>query len=205
MREQITLLRAFLTGTDLRKIALRCALGLLAAACIGYWAAGQSPEVAEALLQQFMDTVQEAGVVDDVGNFSPFGLLKNNWTAMLTIVAYGFLPFIFFPVIALLTNGVLMGVLASWYHSQGMGFGLFLAGILPHGVFELSALVLSTACGMTLCRNMNRLVTSSPDRVPMVELFCDLLRVLLLVVAPLTVAAAFIEAYVTPIVMGLFM
>ena len=39
----------------------------------------------------------------------------------------------------------------------------------------------------------------------MVELLCGLLRVLLLTVMPLTVAAAFIEAYVTPAVMALFL
>ena len=39
----------------------------------------------------------------------------------------------------------------------------------------------------------------------MVELLSDLLRVMLLIVLPMTVAAAFIEAYVTPLVMSLFM
>ena len=82
---------------------------------------------------------------------------------------------------------------------------LYLAGILPHGIFELPALLISAACGVCLCRNMSRLVTSSPKRVPMVELLSDLLRVMLLIVLPMTVAAAFIEAYVTPLVMSLFM
>ena len=79
------------------------------------------------------------------------------------------------------------------------------AGILPHGIFELPALVLSIACGVYLCRNMCRLVTSSPRRVPMVALLGDLLRVLVVLVAPMTVAAAFIECYVTPVIMGLFL
>ena len=39
----------------------------------------------------------------------------------------------------------------------------------------------------------------------MVELLSDLLRVMLLVVLPLTVLAAVMECYVTPVVMGLFM
>ena len=38
----------------------------------------------------------------------------------------------------------------------------------------------------------------------MVELAGDLLRVMLLLVFPLTVAAAVMEAYVTPLVAGLF-
>ena len=52
---------------------------------------------------------------------------------------------------------------------------------------------------------MCRLVVSSPDRVPMLELLEELLRVVVLVIAPLTAAAAFVECYVTPVVMGFFM
>ena len=52
---------------------------------------------------------------------------------------------------------------------------------------------------------MGRIVTSSPQRVPMVDLLSSLLRVLLFLVMPMTVLAAFLEAYVTPIVMALFL
>ena len=55
------------------------------------------------------------------------------------------------------------------------------------------------------CKEMCRIVTSSSQRVPLVELASDLLRVLLLVVLPLTVLAAVMECYVTPVVMGLFL
>ena len=113
--------------------------------------------------------------------------------------------YFFLPLLSIAVNGLLMGLLAAWYHSNGISLGLYLAGILPHGIFELPALLLSAACGVCLCRNMCRLVVSSPKRTPMVELLCDLLRVMLLIVLPMTVAAAFIEAYVTPVVMALFM
>ena len=134
-----------------------------------------------------------------------FGLLMNNWRAMLLSAAYGFIPFLFLPVISLLVNGALLGIMASYYMTHGMSMLLFLAGILPHGVLELPALVLSIACGACLCRNMCRLAVSSPQRIPMVELLGDLLRVLVLLVAPMVVAAAFIECYITPVIMGLFL
>ena len=63
----------------------------------------------------------------------------------------------------------------------------------------------AVACGFCLCKNMCRIVTSSSQRVPLVELASDLLRVLLLIVLPLTVLAAVMERYVTPVVMGLFL
>ena len=82
---------------------------------------------------------------------------------------------------------------------------LYFAGLLPHGVFELTALVLSIACGIHLCISLNRMILKSSRHVPMVETLSDLLRVMLLLVAPMTIAAAIIEAYITPIVMSLFM
>ena len=204
LHEHVRLLGQFLR-TDFKKIALLCALAMLAAIVLGFALGLLSPETVDMALTQFMAMIEDAGVVDSAGNLSPFGLLTNNWTAMLTAALYGFVPFLFLPLLSIAVNGLLMGLLAAWYHSNGISLGLYLAGILPHGVFELPALLLSAACGVCLCRNMCRLVVSSPKRTPMVELLCDLLRVMLLIVLPMTVAAAFIEAYVTPVVMALFM
>ena len=204
LKEQLHLLGQFLRS-DFKKVLLGCALAMAGAILLGAVLGFLSPEAVNMVLEQFMAMVEEAGVMDSAGNLSPFGLLTNNWTAMLVSVVYGFVPFLFLPVLTLVSNGALVGLMAAWYQSSGLSLGLFLAGTLPHGVFELPALIIASACGVCLCRNMCRLVTSSPNRLPMVELLSDLLRVLLLVVMPMTVAAAFIEAYVTPVVMALFM
>lgn len=202
--EQFGLLRDFLRGS-FRRTLLWCALGLLLSAGLGFAIAKLEPDVVDQVLSFFTQMIQEAGVVDEAGTFSPFALLTNNWRAMLVSILYGFIPFLFLPAVTLLVNGALLGILAGWYHSQGISLALYLAGILPHGVLELPALVLSAACGVVLCRNMCKLVTSDPKRTPMVDLLSDLLRVLLLLIAPMVVAAAFIEAYLTPYVMELFL
>ena len=204
LKEQLHLLGLFLRS-DFRKVLLGCTLGMAGAILLGAVLGFLSPETVNMVLEQFMAMVEEAGIMDSAGNISPFGLLTNNWTAMLMAVVYGFVPFLFLPAITLVSNGMLIGLMAAWYQSSGLSLGLFLAGILPHGIFELPALIFASACGVCLCRNMCRMVTSSPNRLPMVELLSDLLRVLLLVVLPMTVAAAFIEAFVTPVVMALFM
>lgn len=204
LREQRSLLGEFMRS-DFRRYLFWCAIGLTAAFALGLGSAAVRPDLAETALDAFAQQVEQAGVLDGEGGMSVFALLMNNWRAMLLSAAYGFIPFLFLPVISLLTNGALLGIMASFYLAHGMSMLLFLAGILPHGVFELPSLVLSIACGARLCVNMCRLVTSSPKRTPMVELLGDLLRVLVLLVAPMTVAAAFIECYVTPVVMGLFL
>ncbi len=202
-REQAALLRTFLR-TGFRRTVLWCGLGMAAAGVLGFAAARIRPGLAEELINAFREQVTQSGVVDEEGAMSVFALLMNNWRAMLLTAMYGFIPFLFLPLISLLVNGALLGVVTAAYHANGMSMALLLAGLLPHGIFELPAMVLSIACGVQLCRNMCLLVTSSPRRVPMVELLGDLLRVMVLLVAPMTVAAALIECYVTPLVMWLF-
>ena len=204
LQEQTGLLGDFFRGGFRRTVGL-CALGMLAAALLGVGTGLMFPEDAAQVMDSFMAQVAESGVIDEQGEMSVFALLMNNWRAMLTSAAYGFIPFLFLPLLSLLTNGLLLGILAALLQAGGIPSPAYLAGILPHGIFELPALVLSVACGVTLCRNMCRMVVSSPKRVPLLALLEELLRVLVLLVAPLTVAAAFVECYITPFVMNLFL
>lgn len=204
LTEQLALLGDFLR-TDFLRTVRRCALGMLAAAVLGAALAAIEPEVVADVMESFMEQIQKAGVIDEAGNMSVFSLLTNNWMAMLFSALYGFIPFLFLPMFSLLANGSLLGMMAVVYLANDMSLAAFLAGILPHGIFELPALVLSISCGICLCRNMCRIVTGNDQRIPLVELCSDLLRVLLLVVLPLTALAAVMECYVTPVVMGMFL
>ncbi len=204
LREQYSLLGKFLRSGFGKTVSL-CAKGMLAAVAFGVFAAFFYPGVIETALDSFAAMVEEAGVINEDGSMSVFALLFNNWWAMLISAAYGFIPFIFLPILSLISNGMILGVFGAFYVQNGLGILAYLAGILPHGIFELPALVLSIACGVTLCSNMNRMITGNANRVPMVELLSDLLRVILLLVAPMVVAAAFIECYITPLIMGLFL
>ena len=203
LQEQIALLGEFFRGGFRRKVVL-CALGMLVAVLLGAGVRMLFPEESAQVINAFMEMVEESGAVNEQGEMSVFALLMNNWRAMLVSAAYGFIPFLFLPLLSLLYNGLLLGVLAVLLQSGGVSILAYLMGILPHGIFELPALVLSVACGVALCRNMCRMVVSSPRRVPLLGLLEDLLRVLVLLVAPLTVAAAFVECYITPYVMNLF-
>ena len=202
--EQFSLLGKFLR-TDFRKTVLWCALGMTAAALLGFGISLFQPEAAMTVINNFMDQIAQSGVIDDEGQMSVFALLMNNWRAMLTTILYGLLPFLYLPLVSLLTNGLLVGVMFGIYQANGFSLLTLLAGLIPHGVFELPALVISVACGIRLCRNICLMVLNNPRKVPFPALAEDLLRVLVLVIAPLTVAAAFVECYVTPVVMGWFL
>ena len=204
LREQAALLGKFLRG-DFRRTLGWCALGMALGVLLGVVLGLSFPERAYQVLNAFMEQAEESGVVDTEGELSVFALLMNNWRAMLLSALWGLIPFLFLPVLSLFVNGALVGLLGGWVLQQGGSPAFYFAGILPHGVFELPALVLSAACGVYLCRGLCRIILNRPDKAPAVVLFSELLRVLVLVVAPLTVCAAFIECYVTPVVMAFFM
>jgi len=207
MREHLSLLKEFLRSASFRRSLTSSALGLIIFVLMGFISYLTNPTMGDELIAQFVDMVTESGVVDiETGEISVFMLLQNNWMAMLIVIIYGLLPFLQFPLISLFSNGVLLGVMGGLYWvSDEMSMSLFLASLLPHAVFELTALVLAVACGMYLCRNVTRWITRKGERPIMTEVYSDLLRVLLFMIAPLTVIAAFVEVYVTPSVQTLFL
>lgn len=203
LKEQFVLLRHF-WGAYLPKFLRFSCLFFLVSAALGFFLGLTEPDTTAAVLESFSQLAEESGVLDKAtGGIALFPLLENNWMAMLTTMVMGFIPFLLLPAVSLLSNGVLVGVLAGVYcTTEELGLGLFLAGILPHGIFEIPALLLSGACGVALCLNTSRFFLGRSPR-PVLPLIEDLLRVLLLLVAPLTVAAAAVECYITPLILSL--
>ena len=177
LNEQGSLLKDFLTG-GFRRTLWMCALGMLLTVLLGVGIGLLVPEQTAQTMNTFMEQAAQSGVVNEEGEMSVFALLMNNWRAMLISAAYGFVPFLFLPAISLVTNGVLLGMLGALFMVRGMSLLAYLTGIVPHGVFEIPALIFSIACGVHLCRAMNQLVTSHPDRAPLPAVLEDLLRVL---------------------------
>lgn len=204
LKEQISLLRSFLRS-DFRKIVLCCTAGFVVAAFIGCIVGHFNQEIVVNILTSFEQSASESGIIKPDGSFSPLAFLAHNWSAMLTAACYGFIPFLFLPAISLFTNGFILGILAAVYMMSGTSLLIYFAGLLPHGIFELPAIILSIACGIYLCICLNKLIMRSFSRTPLPEVLCNILRVMLLLVAPMTAAAAFIEAYITPLVITLFM
>ena len=203
IREHLAELRLFFRA-QAGKICWIVALVFLGFTLLGYGACRAQPELLEQIVGYFQEMVEESGIISENGSVSVLGLLVNNWMAMLVSILYGFIPFIFFPLISVASNAVIIGAVAAYYQALGLPLSLLLAGILPHGIFELPALVIAGAMGFLLCRNMVRIVLHSGRAAPLPELLINILRTLLFLIFPLLVCAALTEAYVTPAVMRLF-
>ena len=119
-------------------------------------------------------------------------------------ILYGFFPHIFLPALLLGLNAMVLGFTGAYYVNHDHSLLVYLAGILPHGIFELPALALSFSCGLFLCESVTqRLRTRKKGLV--IAALSQILRIFVFRIAPLLLAAAFTETYITPAVLRLVM
>ena len=179
-------------------------VAFLAIAVMAYIAGRIFPDIPAYILDWFNESVENSGIVREDGSFSVVALFLNNLQAMTLSVLYGFIPFLFLPALSLGVNSVILGVLVAYYSNNSFSLLVLLAGILPHGIFELPALFLSLGAGLCLCKNINAYIRKNEKGV-MKPLLLNILRTVCILVLPLLAVAAVMETYVTPLVMSLFL
>lgn len=162
------------------------------------------PDLADQLFLQFAQQMAELGIMDTTGRVDVLALFGNNVRATVFSIAYGFIPFIYLPALSIGINSLLLGLFAGVYVNNGISLLAYFAGIVPHGIFELPALILALSSGIYLCRKVTDYVRHNEKGV-MGPLMKDLLRLFAMHIIPLLVAAAVIEAYVTPQLLKLFL
>lgn len=144
--------------------------------------------VPDSVHEQIVNFIQELlQKTEGMGQFEliKFIFLNNVQSSFLGIILGIFLGI--FPVIALVSNGYLLGVVSS-FSVRAEGFSSLLR-LLPHGIFELPAIFISFALGIKLGTIIFR-----KDKE---KLFSDYLKnslkVFLLIIVPLLIIAAIIE------------
>jgi len=84
-------------------------------------------------------------------------LFYHNARASIVVAIAGIVPFISLPILDPLVNGGVLGLLCSISQHQGLNVPrLVLTQILPHGVFELTAVLYATSVGLYLSAGMGR-------------------------------------------------
>ena len=141
----------------------------------------------------------------DAENITALDLFKNNTMACLYAILMGYIPFFFVDAFSLITNGASIGIMGAVYSYSNLSMSLLMAGLLPHGIFELPAIFISLALGFKTCLLMTKRITGKINQLNMKEHTLNLVRVFVFIVIPLLILAALIEAHITPIVMQWFM
>ena len=163
------------------------------------------PALRETLLSYVFAAMDGTGALNEDGTLSAMAIFSNNLRATVFIMAYGLIPFIQLPAMALGVNAMVIGVTAAWYFTEGYSMLGFLASVLPHGLLEFPALILAFAVGLFACGQITRrLFRKDENALHLWDCLVLMSRMLLLVLIPLLAAAAMIEAYITPVIASLF-
>lgn len=182
---------------------------VLALAVFGYWSSYSWATVnvprmlSSATSQDMTDLVkgarQTAGLVQADQHLSALFIFGNNVRVTLLILVGGMLSFSVLGIVAYLINvgfiGGVLGVLKLLGYSPLL---LFAAGLLPHGLFEIPALMLSSAIVLRMGAVLVTPQTGKSMGQVILELLADWTKLFLGVVIPLLAVAALVESYITP-------
>ncbi len=203
MKKRVSELRPFLRG-DYSHFLFITAISFAILLVLSFVLGLIFPHIGTTVMVWFSSMIQESGIVDSNGAFHIWSLLMNNMQAMLLSIFYGVIPFIYFPALSVGTNAMLLGLFASVYWNSGESMLLYLMGILPHGIFEIPAMVLSMACGLYLCSIVTRYVRTNQKGIVSYAIR-NIVTLFISVILPLIIIAAVVECYLTPVVMQAIM
>ncbi len=149
------------------------------------------------------DARQSIGLAQANQHFSALFIFGNNLRAITVVFLGGLLSFSVLGMIAYLVNVSLIGVVLGAFKLIGYSPGLlFAAGLLPHGLFEIPALMLATAMVLRIGVVLVTPQTGKSMGQVVLELLADWVKVFIGLVVPLLAIAALIEAYITPTILG---
>lgn len=186
-------------------IWLMLALGILTVA-LGYsWVQSHQALIPEDVFSQ-MGNLLPAGIdMPSLGGLSFSYILGHNLRAVVIISLFGLVSFGTLGTLIFSLNTAVIGIVLSVMGVLGLSpWRIALFGILPHGIFELTALILSSAA---VLHGAIVLVTPRSHRSlgeVAIEGIADWARIFIGVVVPLLVIAAAVETWVTPVLLSRF-
>jgi len=159
-----------------------------------------SPETVQDLSERFEQSTTLVGLGQ---NFSAPYIFSHNVRAVGLILLAGLVSFSVLGMLVYIVNLSTVGALLGVFQLLGYSpITLALNGLLPHGIFEVPALILASAA---MLRIGVVLVTPQMGRSfgeVLLEQLADWTKVAVGVVVPLLLIASVIETYVTPVLLA---
>jgi stage II sporulation protein M len=180
-------------------IGIVVALFVLSAA-LGYVIPGMYPEVVDALLSGLQDKADQ--LTGQQPLLMMLGIFWNNAFASLLALIFGLAAGLF-PLFFVMSNGIAIGIVLEMIVAKmgaSVGILVFVAGILPHGIIELPAVLISASIGLKLGYHALLSLIKRQDMVTG-ELMSGL-RIFVFWIVPMLFVAAFIETFITSLLLG---
>lgn len=126
-------------------------------------------------------------------------LFLNNTRAVAVIFLAGMVSFSVLGIMLYMLNISLIGGLFALLELLGTNpLPIFLAGVAPHGVFEIPALMIGSAAVLYFGATLVTPQMGKSMGEVVIELLADWAKIFIGLVVPLLAIAAVIEAYITP-------
>jgi stage II sporulation protein M len=159
-----------------------------------------SPEAVQSISERFERSTTLIGLGQ---NFSASFIFTHNVRAVGLILLAGLVSFSVLGMLVYIVNLSTVGILLGVFQLLGYSpVTLTVSGLLPHGIFEIPALILASAAMLRIGVVM---VTPQMGRSlgeVVLELLADWTKIVVGVVVPLLLIAAVIETYVTPLLLA---
>lgn len=181
------------------------AIAFVLLTAIGYTVGLLRPESVRPLLSLFTEAAAGIGLYQVDHAALMVTILSNNLLSLLVVIASGLVPFLHFPALSLGVNAMLIGALGAYYQLSGLGIPAYLAGTVPHGITELTALCIGCASGLYLCRATTYAVMGQVGSKTVAQALSVCLRAYTHWIVPLLTVSAFLEAFVTPLLLDMFL
>ncbi|MFA6226451.1 MAG: stage II sporulation protein M [Methanoregula sp.] len=164
---------------------------------VGWVGTMQNPAVGENLMKLF-----EKEVADQILENNPadicIKLFMNNLEACILLFLGG-ASFGILTIFIISLNGIMIGAIMEIIHKDH-SWVFIGAALLPHGIFEILAFIISGALGILLAQSLIAEWYGGADSAGEAQ---KLTRIFLLYVLPLVVVAACVEAFITPVIIHL--
>jgi uncharacterized membrane protein SpoIIM required for sporulation len=173
-----------------------------------YWTVTTVPELVDVAspeaVQGISERFERSSTMFSLGqNFSAPFIFSHNVRAVGLILLAGLISFsvlgMLVYIINLSTVGILLGVFQLLGYSPVI---LTVNGLLPHGIFEVPALILASAAVLRIGVVLVTPQTGRSLGEVVLELLADWTKIVIGVVVPLLLIAAVIETYVTPLLLA---
>ena len=159
----------------------------------------REPQLFALFEEKAIPFIRELGDLVFSGNpfIGCFILFTHNLTISLQVIILGIIlgiPSLF----STLGNGTMLGAVAALLAQEGIiPLHFFIFGILPHGIFELPAFLISAAFGLKLGYHIVFPLPDQGRKATLKQIFNEIKNALPLIISMLAIAAL-LEVFVTP-------
>jgi len=165
--------------------------------CVGWIGSAQNPAVGEQLMQLFAKEV--AGEMSTDNPVDMCAKLFGNNLGACVLLFLGGASFGILTIFIMSLNGIVIGAIMGIVHETHSP--LFVAAaLLPHGIFEIPAFIISGALGILLAQGLIAEWYGEGDTAGEATRYG---RLFVLYVLPLVAIAACVEAFITPVIIHL--